>query len=390
MTCFSRVPAMVATAILAAAAVGAEVEIRSPGSPASKVTGDGTLVEPWGAVRLQIIQPEGARLTGHRAEEAPMPVAVTSFEAGPVTLTESAYRAPVWPSGVDVLEAVVANSGQEAARVELELVVPEGMQIGESTGAIEKQPSLVLPHNLAPIRQEREWGYLEAVSALPGWARPSVPCDPAFKNISAGMGGVPIRYRFAVEPGSKWTVGLGFCESYHPSAGLRPLLAQVEGAKERSVDPIARWGRHVPGVERFDAADSNGDGRLEVAVAPHPEASDRNTILNAIWVFDAKTPIDEKKLIAGELNGQARRYVDVGGENDQLFYKPGNVRFVLDLKAKEKTEFFFLVRSPDCGQLPDPSLAPWTRESLRKAAADVWKDRWPEPAAAPARAAEPR
>ncbi len=381
MTRLRRFLPIVAIMVFPAAWASGEVEIRSPGSPPSKVTGDGTLVEPWGAIRLELVKPENAQIVDHRAEETPMPLAITCAKVGPVTLTESAYRAPVWPSGVDVLEAVVANTGDEAAKVELELVVPEGMQIGESTGAIEKQPSLVLPGNLVPIRQEQEWGCIEAVSALPGWAKPSAECDPAFQNISAGMGGTPIRYRFAVEPGSKRTVMLGFCESHHPSAGLRPLLAKVEGAEERAVDPVAAWGRHVPGVERFEAADANGDGRLDVAVAPHPQASDRNTILNVIWVFDPKTQIDEKKLIVGELNDLAQRYVDVGGEKDQLFYKPGNVRFALDLKPKEQTEFFFLVRSPDCQQLPDQSLGLWSRESLRKAAADVWKDRWSEPVA---------
>lgn len=259
------------------------------------------------------------------------------------------------------------------------------MQIGESTGTIKMQPSLVLPADLKSLRQEREWGCTGAVSALAGWAKPSVPCDPAFRNISAGMGGVPIRYRFHVEPGSKQTVVLGFCESHHPSPGLRPLMAQVEGAEERAVDPIAAWGRHVPGVERFDGADVNGDGRLEVAVAPHPRASDRNTILNVIWIFDAKATIDEKKLIAGQLNDQARHYVDVGGKNDQLLYKPGNVRFTLDLAPGGQREFFVLLRSPDCRQLPDPVLGFWNRETLRKAAADVWNDRWEEPpVAAPA------
>jgi hypothetical protein len=382
MTRLSRFLPIAAIVLLPIALARGEVEIRSPGSPPTKVADDGTLLEPWGAVRLQIVKPESAAISDHRAENAPMPVAVTCFKAGPVILTESAYRAPVWPSGVDVLEAVVANTGDEATKVELELVVPEGMQIGESTGAIGKQPSLALPADLEPIRQEREWGCTDAVSALPGWAKPNVPCDPAFKNISAGMGGVPIRYRFHVEPGSKRTVVLGFCESHHPSAGLRPLVAQVEGTEDRPVDPVAAWGRHVPGVERFDAADANGDGRLEVTVAPHPRASDRNTILNVVWIFDAKTEIDEKKLIAGELSDLAQRYVDVGGENDQLFYKPGNVRFALDLQPKEQQEFFFLLRSPDCRQLPDRSLGLWSRESLRKAAADVWKDRWEEPAVA--------
>jgi hypothetical protein len=359
-----------------------DVEIRSPGSPASKVANDGSLMEPWGTVRLHIVEPENAAIGEHLAEQLPMPMAVTCFEAGSVTLTESAYRAPIWPSGVDVLEAALANVGEEPAKVELELVVPEGMQLGESTGTIDRQPAIVLPTGLAPIREEREWGYTDGVSALPGWAKPNVPCDAAFKNISAGMGGVPIRYRFHVEPGSKRTIVLGFCESHHPAAGLRPLLVQVEGVEDRSVDPIAAWGRHVPGVIHFDAADANADGRLEVTVAPHPQASDRNPILNVLWVFAPAAQIDEAKVMAGELNEQAERYVDVGGEGDQALYKPGNLRFAMELAPKEQREFFFLLRSPDCRQLPDMSLGLWNQETLRKAAADVWKDRWQEPAVA--------
>ena len=311
-----------------------------------------------------------------------MPTAVTSIQAGPIALTQSAYRAPIWPSGVDVLEASLVNSGEAPAVVRLELVLPEAMEVGESTGTIEGKPSLALPVGLTPIREERQWGYVDGVSALPGWARPSAACDPAFKNIAAGMGGVPIRYRFKVEPGAKRTVVLGFCESHHPTSGLRPLLAQVEGTEDRSIDPIALWGRHVPGVLRFDAVDANADGRLDIAVVPHPQARDRNPILNVIWVLDPAKSVDEQKLLAGEANEQAEHYVDVGGKNDQAFYKPGNLQFALELQPKEVREFFFLLRSPGCPYLPDLSQGLWDRETLRKAAADVWRDRWDEAAVA--------
>ena len=363
-----------------AASTRADVEIRSPGSAPTKVTSDGSVVESWGTVCLKIVEPNDAQITEHRGEMEPMPVAVTRRRAGEVTLTQSAYRAPVWPSGVDVLEAALTNHGTEAAKTELELAVPEGMQIGDTTGTIGRLPSLLLPGDLPVIREEREWGYTDGVSALPGWAKPNVPCDPAFRNIAAGMGGVPIRYRFHVQPGAKRTVVLGFCESHHPTRGLRPLLVQVEGTEDRSVDPIALWGRHVPGVLRFDAADADADGRLEIAIAPHPQARDRNPILNVLWVFETATRIDEAKLLAGEANDQAERYVDVGGENDQSLYKPGNLRFTLELAPNDHREFIFLLRSPDCRLFPDMSLGLWTHETLRKAAADVWSDRWEEPA----------
>lgn len=360
----------------------AEVELRSPGFPASKVAEDGSLIESWGTVGLRIIEPKGARVSDHRAEQVPMPMAVTCVEAGPIRMTQSAYRAPVWPSGVDVLEVELANTAEAAAKVELEVAVPEAMDLGEFLGSVDGQPSLALPAGLDPVREEREWGCTGGVRALPGWAKPNAECDPAFRNISAGMGGVPITYRFAVEPGAKRTVMLGFCESYHASAGIRPVVALVEGVEKASVDPVDAWGRHVPGVVRFDAADADRDGRLEVTVATHPSASDRNTILNVVWVFDREVPIDENKLIAGGLNDRAERYVDVGGENDQGLYKPGNPKYVLELQPKEQRAFFFMLRSPGCQSVPDPLLGLWDKRSLRKAAADVWQDRWEETAAA--------
>lgn len=354
----------------------ADVELGSPGFPPSTVADDGSVVEPWGAVRLEVIEPEGAQVIDHRAESGPMPMAVTCLKAGPVTLTQSAYRSPIWPSGVDVLEAMLFNSAETPTRVQLEMAIPERMELGESIGSIDGRPSLALPASLQPVREEREWGCVGGVSALPGWAKPKVECDPGFRNISAGMGGVPITYRFAVEPGAKRTLVLGFCESYHPSAGIRPVVAVVEGTDKRPIDPVDSWGQHVPGVLRFDATDADRDGRLQVTVAPHPEASDRNTILNVIWVFGPDLPLDQDDLIAGRLSGQAERYVDVGGENDQGLYKPGNLKYVFQLQPKEEREFFFLIASPDCRAVPDPSAGLWDTTSLRKAAADVWRDRW--------------
>jgi hypothetical protein len=363
-------------AVVAWSAWAADVELRSPGFPPSRVAADGSLIEPWGSIRLQIVTPSGAEVREQRAEQAPMPLAVTQTTAGSVTLTQSAYRSPIWPSGIDVLEASLVNTGDGQEEVQLELVVPAELDVGDSIGTFQGRPCIALPVNLKPQREEREWGCVGGVQELPGWAKPAVDCDPAFRNIAAGMGGVPITYRFAVEPGARRIVVLGFCESHHPTGGLRPVAVQVEGAKLRSVDPVAAWGQHIPGVVRFDAADADSNGRIEVTVAPHPNASDRNTILNVLWVFGPEARIDTDKLITGELNAQAERYVDVGGENDQGLYKPGNLKYVIPLEPKEQVEFLLLVASPGCRSVPDLSLGLWDSKSLRKAAEDVWADRW--------------
>lgn len=363
-------------ACVGVAAVGAETEILSPGFAPSKVSADGSVIEPWGAVALRLLVPAGAA-TDQQIQGEPMPAAVTVSKAGPVSLRQIAYRAPIWPEGTDVIEAAAENCGDKSAEAQIELSLPEKMAVGETLGIIEGRPSLALPLKLRPTREEREWGCAGGVSNLRGWAKPNGPCDPAFQNIAAGMGGVPIRYRFAVSPGGAKAVVLGFCESHHTGARSRVMIATVEGALPQNVDPIARWGRHVPGLVRFSATDADRDGRLDVTVAPDPASGDRNPILNAIWIFDPGSVPDDAAILAGAGSPPAERYVDVGGENDQSLYPPGNLRYTIPLKPGERREILVLLRSPGSQAVPDPTAMVWTADALRKAAEDVWRARWP-------------
>lgn len=123
-----------AIVLLGPSLAAGDVELRSPGFPSSKVADDGSLIEPWGSIRLQIIEPQGSRVTAHHAEQGPMPVAVTTMETGPVALVQSAYRAPIWPAGVDVLEAVLTNHDRTPARVQLKAAVPKDMDLGQWIG----------------------------------------------------------------------------------------------------------------------------------------------------------------------------------------------------------------------------------------------------------------
>jgi len=52
-------------------------------------------------------------------------------------------------------------------------------------------------------------------------------------------------------------------------------------------------------------ADTNRDGRIEIAVEAAPQAADRNTILNGLWVFAANTQPDSEALLTGALNARA-------------------------------------------------------------------------------------
>ena len=354
---------------------GGTMALSSPGFPPSEVDETGAVHEPWGVAALRLTVPAGAELRSQHYDETSAPTVTTTYAADGVVLEQKAYRAPVWPSGVDVLEACLRNTTEEKRAIELEFVLPVDIGFGERIGTIGGRQAVALPNAIEPQRNARSWGAVQPGSALPGWGRPSAECAPAFKNIRAGMGGVKLAYRFSVVPGEGRTVALGLCESYWAESGKRPMTLRVEGAPARTVDPVAEWGQHGAGCIFFKAVDLNGDGAIDVAVEPHPSAQDKNPILNVLWVFPEGMAMDPEQVTAGAMNDHAEHYVDVGGETDQMFYEGGSLRYALELAPGAEEELLFLLGSPGSSGVPDPGTMAWTPSSLRKAAEDVWRDR---------------
>ncbi len=354
-----------------------EVTFTSPGLPSTRMDDQGRLVEDWGTVGVKVSGPglpaeAAVSLESIKLEEV-VPAARAQAQCGSINLSLTAFRAPVWPAGLDVLTVGLAeNSGQETA-VKLALMLPETVRLGLQTVSLGGRGVLSLPAGTKTSQAMRDWGWADDAVALPGWARPAVDCDAAFRNIRAGIGGVPILYHFKVEPKAKANVVLGFCESHWAQAGQRPVICRVEGAPPQEVDPLARWGQHRPGALLFAAHDVNGDGTLDVAVLPKPGAPDQNPILNAIWLFPAGATPNLEQVVAGRLNSEALRYVDVGGGNDQSLYAGGQVEYALTLPAHGKRELTFLVACAG-GSVPAPGQTTWTLEKLRQAAAAVWRD----------------
>jgi hypothetical protein len=370
--------------LLAAAAVaavaGEPVAFHSPGFPPSSMDAQGRLVEDWAAV--------GAKLAGEGVTDGPakveavkldgvIPAARATSNRGAVRLIATAYRAPTFPAGVDVLCFRVEEARGKTAKVTLAIELPEKARTGLQSVSLGTRTVLTLLPEAIREREVRDWGYYDDAVSMPGWARPEGKCDPAFRNIRAGMGGVPILYRFSVAPGSSANVVLGFCESHWAEADKRPLICRVEGAREQNVDPIAAWGRHKPGVLTFRARDENGDGKLQVAVLAVPGAADRNPILNAIWIFPPGPAPSVKRIIAGDLSAKAIRYVQVGGEKDQSIFLPGKLEYPMTLPAGGAKELTFLAACHG-GSAPIPGLTAWTTDTLRRAACAVWCD-WPKP-----------
>lgn len=354
-----------------------EVTFTSPGFAPTKMDDQGRLVEDWGTLGIQLRGPGIPTTANWEVKSTKLDSVIPATEAksqqGSVAITTTAFRAPVWPSGIDIYTVRMEEKEGQDKALELALMLPDTVRVGLRSVTLGGRAVVSLPEGSRVSQATRDWGCADDAVALPGWARPAVDCDPAFRNIRAGMGGVPIHYQFKVEPRARQNVVLGFCESHWDQAGQRPVICEVEGTAPQEVDPLARWGQHQPGVVLFEAVDANGDGVLTVSVLPKPAAPDQNPILNAIWLFAPETKPRLSEVVAGKLNNQAVRYVSVGGSNDQSLYAGGRVQYAIKLPANAVQEMTFMVASPG-SSLPAREQMAWTSDKLRQAATAVWRD----------------
>lgn len=358
-----------------AASAPAQVTFTSPGLPVTTMDAQGRVVEDWGAFGFAVTgegftPPASVKVEETRLDQV-IPGARAVSDIGGAKMTVTAFRGPAFPAGLDVVTVVLNDTTGKVRTGTLLLDLPAGSRSSSRTVKIGGRAVVMLPEEVTANRTMQEWGYDDEAIAMPGWARPEVACDPAFRNIRAGMEGVPISYRFKVTPGASLNVVLGFCESHWEAAGQRPMVCQVEGAPLAEVDPIAQWGRHRPGALVFAARDTNSDGLLDVSVLPQPGAPDQNPILNVIWLFAPGAAPNLNQVIAGRLNAVATRMVDVGGANDQPLYLEDKLQYPVTIPANGSVEMSFLVACPGA-TVPTPAKTAWTPERLRKAALSVW------------------
>ncbi len=153
------------------------------------------------------------------------------------------------------------------------------------------------------------------------WGKPNRQCDERFKDILVGYSR-PLTFTFPVKSGKKYCVAFGLIESWHKEEGKRPLDLRIEGQSVRTVDLIADYGRHQPVVFTFNAKDDNGNGLLEMGVYPVTNAEDKNTILTALWVFEAKDVPSDQKILLGQVDSRALAIYEVNSriENPLRLY----------------------------------------------------------------------
>ena len=133
------------------------------------------------------------------------------------------------------------------------------------------------------------------------WAQPPAAVDPSLKHIAVHMDGT-IRYELKVPAGASRQVALALCEGWWHETGKRVQVLRVEGAEPKTVDTVADIGQNKAAAFWFAAKDTNGDGKIEIAVEAAPQAADKNTVLNGLWIFDADAKPDSESLLAGKLN----------------------------------------------------------------------------------------
>jgi len=131
------------------------------------------------------------------------------------------------------------------------------------------------------------------------WANPEVSCDPRFRDILVGWS-QPLAFAYQVQADQKYRIAFDLIEGYHDKPGLRPLEIRIEEQVVRQVDLVREFGKNQPAVLCFDAEDRNRNGLLEMGVYSPEGAQDKNTILSALWVFDARQAPSESAIRAGE------------------------------------------------------------------------------------------
>jgi len=204
------------------------------------------------------------------------------------------------------LAVEVAPDAEQTAQALLEPRVPivrtqrraPGLEIVEEAFAVTEPLAAPAPRPAVPVRRT------DGGKVLDRWAHPPEGANPWLGTIAVHMGGA-IRYLAKVEPNARASVVLALCEGYHDQPGRRVQVLTVEGAEPRTVDTIGDLGKNVAGAFRFDARDADGDGHIAVEVAADAKASDKNTILNALWVFAPGAEPDEAALLAGRQDGEA-------------------------------------------------------------------------------------
>jgi hypothetical protein len=202
------------------------------------------------------------------------------------------------------------------------------------------------------------------VPSLRNWASPTAPCEAAYRN-PASVRKQTIHYRFPARKGRIYTVVFGFCEG-DCKPGERLLDIEIEARHRRRLDLAGEFGRNMPVLIPLEARDENGDGMIDLIVAPDNDCRTPYSLLNVLWVFESQPALDLGQLLRGHSDVVPLAHVACGEAGNGLARSPSvNVLLVRlrnagDTAAETAPEF--VVQGPEMGQpgKQDLALGPWT------------------------------
>ncbi len=187
------------------------ISIHSPGFPPSTLDAEGRLVEDWGSL--------GVTLSGEGVVDGPtvlqavklddvIPAAQAATNRGAVRLIRTAFRAPAFPSGVDVLTLRVEEARGQPAEVMLGLDLPANAAIGLRTVRLGGRIVLTLPDESLANRPMREWGYCDDRSCIALRSSPRAPrrsCSACARATGPKPASGPCPAAWKAPPHKPWT-----------------------------------------------------------------------------------------------------------------------------------------------------------------------------------------
>jgi len=181
-------------------------------------------------------------------------------------------------------------------------------------------------------------------------------------------------YHFAVKPGGKYTVAIGF---YDPATepGKRAQRVVIDGVEVDRIDPAAE-GHNEPFVKKYLASDANGDGYLQVSCSHLGVETDLAAYLSVIWIFGGAQEryIDAALLAQGKCDIPPMYYVVCGRDRampGHVVYPPLSAATRETIRAPRRMRFGLDLTHP---QPPDP-LDVEIRGELRDRIM-TYMDRW--------------
>ncbi len=164
--------------------------------------------------------------------------------------------------------------------------------------------------------------------------------DKAFssnRHATAFIGTGSIRYRFPAANGQTHYVYLGVINADAARPGEIILDFYVDGQKQ-TVD-VGLGGPGQPILKEFVAKPQGGAVHVSVECNPSSTNPYRPLFINGIWIFTA--PVDSRRIITGELNGQALFYVLCGRESMADLASSVVLEFMPEEAAQGKRWFKF-------------------------------------------------